>query len=299
MENLNVFGYWTGDSLPEVTKLHFSSFRYHHPNTNYFLFIDTDYVDEASQKFIVDPTLNINIVKFSLNKLIEKYLEYNILKMEQGIVTDFFRKIARRIHKIIAPKLPILNSRYSPQMGLSYKHSSPLFHGFHKFAYRSDLARVLLAIENFPDTPTLYVDLDFCFHRNLDGLLDGTTMATYWWEEGFFCNSAFIFTKEQATRQLILNRAIEIDTFWPWELYESSFLDALGTHIFPKKNFDPVWSREYVLNDPKDFFIDSMDTPQIILEYSNPNLYASHWHNNWSTQPTSGSPYFHFLEKYK
>ena len=298
MENLNVFGYWTGNSLPEVTKLHFNSFRYHHPNTNYFLFIDTDYVDEATHDFLVNPRLDIKVVRFSLNELIKKYLQYDVLKMEQSTLTEMFRKLARRTHKVIAPRFPIFGSRYSPKIGLSYKHSSTLFHGFHNFAYRSDVARVLLAVEHFSGGATLYVDLDFCFHRNLEPLLNGA-MSTYWWEEGFFCNSAFLFTEDSVTRHAILNRAIEIDTFWPWELYESSFLDTLGAHIFPKRNFDPLWSSEYVINDSKDFFIASLNTRQIILDYSDPNLYASHWHNNWSTQPTSGSPYFHFFEKYK
>lgn len=297
IEDLTFIGYWTGGRLPEITNLHFSSFRYHHPDTHYSLYVDVDYLDVMSSSIDIDPKLNIEIVNFSLNKLVEEYLGFSVAKMEQKRAGKLLRKIIRRLHKEIAPNKTLFSSKNNYHMGVSYPHSSLLFHGFHNFAYRSDIARVLIPMIRSYQAGTLYVDLDFCFHRNIIPLLTGD-LATYWWEDDYFCNSAFLFTRNDRTRLHLLNRAMEIDTFWPWELYESTFLRNINSQIFPKRNFDPLWSSEYRITNSKDFFIDSQNTQDIISDYSKRDLYASHWHNNWEVNPTSNSAYSYFYEKY-
>ncbi len=94
---------------------------------------------------------------FSLDRLIEKHVSARPVSHYDRHPN--LRKIARAVHRKLAPKWARGNAWEHPLFGLSYKHSSMLFGGFTRNkAYRGDLARCLVALKHYAEA-CLYVDL--------------------------------------------------------------------------------------------------------------------------------------------
>jgi len=290
------FGYWSG-VLPPVTELHFRSFIHHHPHSKYDLWLD----DDAHSSF--SPEMNwlndhpqINIRRFSLQTLIDQYVHPKQSPKHQPKVWHEWlrqqhkRKIFRKIN---------LQSWMHPAIGVTYKHSSPLFKGFaHNLAYRGDLARCLIPVHNYQQ-PSLYVDLDICFLSNLLDLCQGSGFA-YRWEEFTFANSAVLFTPNTDAAKAIIAKGNELETFIPWHLFTDDICAKLNIHIYPTNLFDPGWDRSSLLrNDVGLFFKNSPQSTAIVDEFFTKAYRVNHWHNHWQTIPEDGSPYQQLLKTFK
>jgi hypothetical protein len=258
------FGYWSG-VLPPVTELHFRSFIHHHPHSKYDLWLD----DDAHSSF--SPEMNwlndhpqINIRRFSLQALIDQYVHPKQSPKHQPKVWHEWlrqqhkRKIFRKIN---------LQSWVHPAIGVTYKHSSPLFKGFEQnLAYRGDLARCLIPVKYYRQ-PSLYVDLDICFLSNLLDLCQGSGFA-YRWEEFTFANSAVLFTPNIDAAKAIIAKGNEIETFIPWHLFTDEICAKLNIHIYPTNLFDPGWDRNSLLRDDVGLFLKiAFSQQQLLMSY--------------------------------
>ena len=179
------FGYW-GGPLPPVTSLHFKSFIYFHPNSNYDLWLDQDVGSEIpSELSWIKHHQKIRIRNFSLSNLIEKYVR-PLNTSADSKKYDFLRfihskKLLRHVN---------IKSYFTPLFRINYKHSSPLFTYKRDLVYRGDLARCIIPVAHY-DSPTLYADLDVCFLSNLNNICHDQGFV-YQWENYEFANSAIL-----------------------------------------------------------------------------------------------------------
>lgn len=290
------FGYWSG-VLPPVTELHFRSFIHHHPHSKYDLWLDDDaHSSLSAQMNWLNDHPQINIRRFSLQALINQYVHPKQSPKHQPKVWHEWlrqqhkRKIFRKIN---------LQSWMHPAIGVTYKHSSPLFKGFEQnLAYRGDLARCLIPVKYYCQ-PSLYVDLDICFLSNLLDLCQGSGFA-YRWEEFTFANSAVLFTPNIDAAKAIVAKGNEIETFIPWHLFTDEICAKLNIHIYPTNLFDPGWDKSSLLrNDVGLFFKNSSQSTAIVDELFAKGYRVNHWHNHWKTIPEDDSPYQLLLKKYQ
>lgn len=289
------FGYWSG-ILPKITELHFRSFIYYHPSSSYDLWLDDDAHSSLSPDMCwLNDHPQIKIRRFSLQALIDQYVQpkqspkHQSKAWHEWLRQQHKRKIFRKIN---------LQSWVHPAIGVTYKHSSPLFKGFgHNLAYRGDLARCLIPAHHYQQ-PSLYVDLDICFLSNLLDLCQGSGFA-YRWEEFTFANSAILFTPNKDAAKAIVAKGNEIETFIPWHLFTDDICAKLNIHIYPTNQFDPGWDRSSLLrNDVGLFFKHSAQSIAIVDELFAKGYRVNHWHNHWQAIPEDKSPYQQLLEKF-
>jgi hypothetical protein len=293
--DVTFFGYWSG-RLPAVTELHFRSFLHHHPDARYELWLDDDHgsaIDAASLQWLKDHP-RIAVRRFSLNALIEKHVS------ERPVCSyDRFgglRRVARALHRKLAPRGARGHACDHPVFGLTYKHSSRLFAGFNvNKAYRGDLARALIPLEHYKGS-CLYVDLDTCFLSDLRAIC-GPTAWTYRWEKYDFANSAILYLPDPAFSAALVAKGRAIGCFLPWVLFTDACCNELGVHVHPTRDFDPLWDPASLLyGDPKRFFCKrdqlALDLYALALE----RHLAIHWHNNWQTTPEPTSIYAGLLK---
>ncbi len=290
------FGYWSG-VLPPVTELHFRSFIHHHPESSYDLWLDDDADSSLSLNMNwLNDHPRINIRHFSLQALINHYVKP---KQSPNHQPKVWHEWLRQQHKRKIFRKINLQSWVHPAIGVTYKHSSPLFKGFeHNLAYRGDLARCLIPVEYYRQ-PSLYVDLDICFLSNLLDLCQGSGFA-YRWEEFTFANSAVLFTPNIDAAKAIVAKGNEIETFIPWHLFTDEICQRLNIHIHPTNLFDPGWDKTSLLREDIGlFFRKSKESKAIVQELFDKSYRVNHWHNNWKTVPELGSPYQLLLEQFK
>jgi hypothetical protein len=293
------FSYWVSSSLPRITNLHFKSFLYHHPNTNYDLWLDSDVVTSITHPDLewLKNHSRITIKFFSLNDAINSLVLEQNLKFKLPI-DSILKKILRRLHKLILHKFINLGSIDTEVIGISYKHSSPIFQGFNDYVYRSDIARLLIPLMMYKDDKSLYVDLDICFTSNLLDLC-GSQAFSYWWEQDRFINSAILYTPNNDIRLKLLEIGKKLQSFRPWTLYTFSNCKIISMLIYSSDIFDPLWCKSSKLygNAPL-FFRNTMHKDAILNEINVGNYRAIHWHNNWHTTPGQDSVYINLLNKY-
>ncbi len=290
------FGYWSG-VLPEVTELHFRSFIHHHPDSSYDLWLDSDTKSSLHPKLKwLEEHQQIKIRHFSLQALIDQYVSpkqtahYREKPWHDWLRKQHKRKIFRWIN---------LQSWMHPSIGVTYKHSSPLFKGFlQNLAYRGDLARCLIPLYEY-EQPSLYVDLDICFLSNLLDLCQDQGFA-YRWEEFSFANSAVLYTPNKKAAKAIVDQGNAIETFIPWHLFTDDICAKLNIQIYPTNLFDPGWDRSSLLrNDAGLFFKNSTQSTAIVDELFAKGYRVNHWHNHWQTTPEDSSPYQQLLKTFK
>ncbi len=290
------FGYWSG-VLPEVTELHFRSFIYHHPNSTYDLWLDQDTQSSLHPKMRwLENHPQIRIRHFSLQELIDQYVTP---KQAPSHTEKPWHEWLRQQHKRKIFRWLNLQSWMYPAIGVTYKHSSPLFKGFlQNLAYRGDLARCLLPLHEYQQA-SLYVDLDICFLSNLLDLCQDQGFA-YRWEEFSFANSAVLYTPNKKAAQAIVDQGNAIETFIPWHLFTDDNCQRLNIHIYPTNLFDPGWDKTSLLREDVGlFFRHSKESKAIVQELFDKSYRVNHWHNHWKTVPELGSPYQELLEQYK
>ncbi len=293
------FSYWVGSSLPAITNLHFRSFLYHHPNSTYDLWLDEDISTLINHPDLewIKTNERIKINYFSLNKAINKFIlirDSNKKLPQDSILRKFFRFL----HRKFLFRFFKLGSINSDVIGLSYKHTSPIFQGFNDLVYRSDIARLLIPLVMYKNSKTLYVDLDICFTSNMLDLC-GNVPFSYWWENGKFINSAILYIPCHDSRQKLLLIGKKIESFRPWTLYSYENCKLINMRIYSNEFFDPLWNESSLLcGNSLRFFKNNQYTDQILCEINSGNYRAIHWHNNWRTLPDSTSVFTKLLEKY-
>jgi len=286
--DVTFFGYWSG-KLPAVTELHFRSFLHHHPGARYELWLDVDdnSAIEAPELQWLKTHPQISVRSFSLNALIEKYVS-------EGPVAEYdsfirLRKLGRMLHRKAAPQWTRRNAWEHSLFGLTYKHSSALFHGFsHNKAYRGDLARCLVPLEHYA-TPSLYIDLDICFMSDLRPLC-GDVAWTYRWEQYKFANSAVLYLPGPTWSAALTRKGNELENFLPWILFTDAVCEELGISVKPTRLFDPLWDSTSMLYGDVNLFFRpreqlALDLHALVLE----RHLGIHWHNNWKTVPAATS----------
>ena len=279
------FGYW-GGSLPSVTDLHFRSFVYYHPNSNYDLWLDAD-VGQS-----IPPDLSwikthpqINIRFFSLKQLVSRYVT-PLTQTADGGLFDALRFIHRK--KIL--RHINLKNYYSPLFKLNYKHSSPLFTYQRDLVYRGDLARCIIPVAHY-DGPSLYADLDVCFLSDLNSICMHQGFV-YRWEDYDFANSAILYSPSKKVAEQVLDIGNQVECFRPWYLFKDVICNQLNLKIYPVNQFDAMWDLDSLLAmDALKFFKKTDQSDAMVEELFEKKYIVNHWHNNWRTIPETGSPY--------
>jgi hypothetical protein len=276
------FGYWCGD-LPSVAELHFKSFLCEHPASYYDLWLDGDTlsaVHPSLYRIIQHPRINIRT--FSLDTLIKATkLKTNKVSKILNILTSLWKR----------------DDVYLRPPGITYKHSSPSFGGFHKdLAYRGDLARCLIPFFYY-DGPVIYTDIDVCFLCNLLDLC-GKSGFVYRWENFDFGNNAILYIPDRGLSEKIVLKGALLETYRPWVLFSNDVCAELDIKIYPAEMFDALWNKTSILyGDSSLFFKNSFNAQPIVNELLQFGYKANHWHNNWSTVPERGSPYQLLLQQ--
>lgn len=179
------FGYW-GGSLPPVTNLHFKSFVYFHPNSNYDLWLDEDVgCNIPPELFWIKSHPQIRLREFSLSKLVDQFVSPMTKGADSGIYN-----LLRFIHRKKILRYINIKSYYDPLFKINYKHSSPLFTYQKDLVYKGDLARCIIPVAHY-DASSLYADLDVCFLTDLNAIFSNNGFV-YQWEDYDFANSAIL-----------------------------------------------------------------------------------------------------------
>ena len=284
------FGYWSGQ-LPAIAELHFRSFLHHHPGSRYELWLDEDDAStiDAPQLQWIKTHPRIAVRPFSLNALIEKHVTKAPVARFEGFPRA--RRLGVSVHRRIGPLIAPGKSWQHELFGLTYMHSSRLFHGFGgDKTYRGDLARLLVPLEHYRQK-CLYSDLDVCFMSDLTALCEGAGFV-YRWSTYDFANNAIVYLPDETWSAALVRRANAIETYRPWILLSNATCAELGIAIQPPKLFDPLWTPGSVLHgDPAKFF-EARDNLALDLHaLSTERFLAIHWHNNWKTVPAANSIY--------
>ena len=114
----------------------------------------------------------------------------------------------------------------------------------------------------------------------------------YQWENFNFANSAVLYSPSHEASKNILRVGNLIECFWPWYLFSNSICQELGIEIYPANRFDAIWDEDSLLSkNAMKFFVNSLQSQNIVDELFAKKYIVNHWHNNWQTKPESGSPY--------
>lgn len=292
---ITFFGYWSGQ-LPAVTELHFRSFLRQHPDSRYELWLDEDDSSavDAPELAWIKTHPRIAVRPFSLNALIEQHVSSKPVAAYGS--HPKLRKLARAMHRRLAPQWARHNAWEHPQFGLTYKHSSMLFDGFlRNKAYRGDLARCLIALVHYPEA-CLYVDLDVCFTSDLTAQCGDKAWA-YRWETLPFANSAILYLPNKTWSVALTRRGNELENFLPWILFADQVCNELGVVVHPTRLFDPLWDPDSLLyGDTAKFFGPRKNLALDLHALATERHLAIHWHNNWKTVPAPDSIYSGLLK---
>jgi hypothetical protein len=284
------FGYWSGP-LPAVSELHFRSFLRHHPESRYELWLDADDASAVSAPQLQWITTHPRIVvrPFSLDALIEKHVTK--APLARFHTWPRARRLGAQVHRKIGPLLGVGRSWQHELFGLTYMHSSRLFHGFASDkTYRADLARILVPIEHYRQK-CLYADLDVCFTSDLTALCEGAAFV-YRWDTHDFASNAIIYLPDASWSQALTRKANSIETYRPWILLSNAICAELGVTIRPAPPFDPLWDPGSLLYGDSTKFFGPRDNLALDLHaLSTERHLAIHWHDHWKTVPAPNSLY--------
>lgn len=291
-----VVSYWSGE-LPDITYLHFLSFRSLNPEVEYVLFLESDHGFEGFVGSNLRDQLDelmINVSAVSLNSLITNSEIPNFSRWRD--VGSY-----RLVRKVIRKALPYLRC-FVPQVS-KYKivktelmdwvvgHNFPFSGYVQDRAFRSDLFRSLI-FQSWPEHDFLYLDLDICLIRPIDfNAYPNGAIAQ--WGTSSSGNSAYLLLPQSATiaRQGLIEKLKLGYSALPWVLYSESEIEKYQLHIFKSLEIDPAWSPESVIHaDTSLFFKAGLHARQFIAE-ADKNCIAIHWHNQWQSVPEVDSPY--------
>ena len=284
------FGYWSGQ-LPAVAELHLRSFLHHHPESRYELWLDEDDYSSirAPQLQWIKTHPRITVRPFSLDALIEKHVTK--VPLARFHTYPGLRRLGASVHRKIGPLLGRGKAWQHELFGLTYMHSSRLFHGFDSNkTYRGDLARFLVPLEHYRQK-CLYADLDVCFTSDLTAMCEGGAFV-YRWDKYDFANNAIIYMPDDTWSLALTRKANSIETYRPWILLSNAICAELGITIHPARLFDPLWDPTSLLyGDTAKFFGPRENLALDMHALATERHLAIHWHNNWKTVPAPSSIY--------
>ena len=287
-----VVSYWAGN-LPEVSYLHFISFRVLNPEKRYILYLEQDPGYEGSLSKDMEERikkLGIEVATIRLSLLMK---EIGIPKFSTWENSMLFR-IARKLSRKSVPLLWRLGIKKwlfeSEVMGLTQSHEFP-FSGFSaNLPYRADLFRSLIHAKH-ADCNFLYVDIDICFITNVDfGHHPQGAIAQ--WGTDTFGNSAYLMlpvTADGAKSKILSSLRSGLSAL-PWILYNRERVAYFGLKIINCSKIDPAWSPDSVIYGNSSMFFESGNHVEAFLVEINEKCVGVHWHNQWKTKPEIGSP---------
>ncbi len=149
----------------------------------------------------------------------------------------------------------------------------------------------------------VYFDLDVMFLKELTPVLAAGEFC-YAWEGQPYANNALLYLKKgSAVNEAVTRRALELETFRPWQVLAYG-RGALSSYIvYPSAFFDPLWMKRKEEKGWVDTFGEFFTRPVLAdrevpwrLEDQQffPGVYAHHWHNQWKTQAHPDSLYSWF-----
>jgi hypothetical protein len=295
-----VVSYWSGN-LPEVSYLHFLSFRVLNPGKRYILYLEQDLgyggsVSKDMRKRL--KKLGIEVASVHLSLLMK---EMGIPKFSTWGNSIFFR-LARELSRKSVPilwRLGIKKGLFeSDVMGFTQSHSYP-FSGYSaNLPYRADLFRSLIHAKH-SDCNFLYVDIDICFITSIE-FSDHPQGAIAQWGTDTFGNSAYLMLPISAERAKlrILSLLRSGLSALPWILYNRERVADFGLKIIDCSNIDPAWSPNSVIYQNSQMFFENGNHVDAFLDEINEKCVGVYWHNQWRKTPEVGSPYERLMRKF-
>lgn len=310
MQLLIVTSYWSGE-LPDITKLHFESFRALNPTTEYVLYLDSDEGFEG----VVPPSLSqtldrlrISTQKISLGELMSSsgIPSFSVWKNSfiYRAIRSFLAKLLSNLSPLILglvqkTEVRLGNNFFTTSMGFSPGHARAFSGSKVNLAERSDLFRSTI-FNQYPDRDFLYIDLDICFIKPL-ALHEYPLGAISQWGTAEFGNSAFLYLPESArrARKGIANELRLGTSALPWILYNKIRCEYFGLKILSNDMMDPAWSPNSIIHGASDKFFKSGSHVDTFLDEIRSNNLLIHWHNQWNQIPEKGSPFDVLLSKFQ
>jgi hypothetical protein len=295
-----VVSYWSGN-LPEVSHLHFISFRVLNPGKRYILYLEQDLGYEGSVSKDMEKRLKklgIEVASVRLSLLMQ---EMKIPKFSSWGSSTFF-KVARELSRKSAPLLWRLGIKKglfeSEVMGLTQSHGFPFSGYSSNLPYRADLFRSLIHAKH-EGCNFLYVDIDICFITSID-FSNHPQGAIAQWGTATFGNSAYLMLPISAggAKSRILALLRSGLSALPWILYNRERVADFGLNIIDCSKIDPAWSPDSVIYQNSSMFFENGSHVDAFLVEINEKCVGVHWHNQWQKTPEVGSPYERLLSKF-
>lgn len=294
-----VVSYWSGE-LPEVTRLHFISFRRLNPDVKYVLFLENDLGFEGSTPELMRlllQELEIEVRHVALSDLMVAQEIPPFSKFKNSFSYFLGRKFLRKLYPIIFRFRLCRNAiHYSELMGFTAGHSFPLTGYVFDLAYRADLFRSLVH-KLFTKDDFLYTDLDVCFIKPISFECTSGGLCAQWGTADSGNSAYLLLPKCSSARELIARDLRSGMSALPWILYNSQQLAKFGISMLPIKVFDPAWDPSSVIAGRSDLFFRSGFHVETFLNEINHECICVHWHNQWKESPDSESPYDRLLRE--
>lgn len=295
-----VVSYWSGP-IPEISRLHFESFKHFGKDWGYSLYLDTDLGPAPSDEILASIVeLGVDVVHFSLQGwLIRSGLPkiyddssqpvWHLLHRLERKLLSWFHEATHGYFSSASGRFEGPRNGWHQKFGYSPGHSLGSSFLGSDLPGRSDLFRCLVATQ-FPESDICYSDLDICFTRNLSEILSEVPIS-YKWDD--FANSAFLYLPRKAKkiRRIIFQGIKSGLSAKPWVMFSEYRCVEMDLLLHPVELFDPVWSSTSVgREDPMLFFRNHKNSEAFFEEVLAKN-FAVHWHNNWNTTAEEGSTY--------
>lgn len=304
MSNTNqdvVVSYWSGN-LPEVSFLHFISFRVLNPGKRYILYLEQDlgyegFVSRDMQDRL--KRLNIEIARVPLSLLMREMGIPDFSPWKDSAPFRFARKLSRRCGPILW-NLGLRKGLFKSEVkGLTQSHKFP-FSGYSaNLPYRADLFRSLIHAKH-ANCNFLYVDIDICFTKSVN-FSDYPEGAISQWVTDTFGNSAYLMLPISAgdARSRILTLLRSGISALPWILYNQERVLHYGLRIIDCSIIDPAWSPDSIIYGNSSLFFESGPHVDDFLREVDTRCVGIHWHNQWSKTPELESPYERLLGRFQ
>lgn len=296
-----VVSYWSGN-LPEVSFLHFISFRVKNPSKRYILYLEKDLGYEGVVFGNMEERLkllNIEVVGVYLSVLMKEMGIPKFSPWNNSSTFRFARKLSRNSVTLLW-NLGIRRGLFKSEiMGLTQSHGYP-FSGYStNLPYRADLFRSLIHAKH-SDYNFLYVDIDICFIQNID-FSNCPKGAIAQWGTDNFGNSAYLMLPISAgdAKSKILCLLRSGVSALPWILYNHERVLDYGLEIIDCAFIDPAWSPNSVIYQNSSLFFENGPHVDNFLNEVSERCIGVHWHNQWNRTPEIGSPYERLLRKFQ
>lgn len=310
-----IFSFWAGP-IPEIAELHFKSVLHYMGDASYHLFLDVSKgtsttIPECLQWLESHPRVTItrlDALSYLRSKSVDLYPKIRI-PLSRRIARLWWRRWfwlaieASKSIRRVSPRFSHYLSRLPYGVEDNAIFGITAGHGFRPWrleldlSYRADVLRIV-ALELFPGSDVLWLDLDVALLRELSWINKSKAMV-YRWGDYPFGNNAVIWVpnSQSAVREDLLLRAKELGSFRPWTLFSNEICAELGIKISDVNQFDPRWSRGSRLYRSDKGFITSSALSEEIADELESDYFMIHWHNNWENIPEDKSPYTRILGK--